>query len=98
MVVCGVLLATPVEYAAASSGLPLALLAWSVTEIIRYGYYFMNLMGAVPHFLVWLRQVYYFPFVSLENKNVSPVTVFAKSYGLKNPHYIIFSENSYASN
>lgn len=55
MVVCGVLLATPVEFAAASPGLPLALLAWSVTEIIRYGYYFMNLMGAVPHFLVWLR-------------------------------------------
>ncbi|XP_033208953.1 very-long-chain (3R)-3-hydroxyacyl-CoA dehydratase hpo-8 [Belonocnema kinseyi] len=55
MVVCGVLLATPPEFAAASPGLPLALFAWSVTEIIRYGYYFMNLMGYVPYFLVWLR-------------------------------------------
>lgn len=55
MVVCGVLLATPADYAAASPGLPLALLAWSITEIIRYSYYFMNLMGYVPHFIVWLR-------------------------------------------
>ena len=60
MVVCGVLLATPPEFAAASPGLPLALFAWSVTEIIRYGYYFMNLIGYVPHLLVWLRSVYYF--------------------------------------
>ncbi|XP_058798371.1 very-long-chain (3R)-3-hydroxyacyl-CoA dehydratase hpo-8 [Phymastichus coffea] len=55
MVVCGVILATPPSYAAASPGLPLALLAWSVTEIIRYGYYLANLIGFVPHFLVWLR-------------------------------------------
>lgn len=55
MVVCGVILATPSSYAAASPGLPLALLAWSVTEIIRYGYYFANLIGFVPYFLIWLR-------------------------------------------
>ncbi|KAL7296443.1 hypothetical protein TKK_0010450 [Trichogramma kaykai] len=55
MVVCGVIIATPVTYAAASPGLPLALFAWSITEIIRYGYYFANLVGHVPHFLVWLR-------------------------------------------
>ncbi|XP_074111043.1 3-hydroxyacyl-CoA dehydratase 1 [Cotesia typhae] len=55
MVVVGVLLATPPTAAAASIGLPIALLAWSVTEIIRYGYYFANLVGFVPHFLVWLR-------------------------------------------
>ncbi|CAD6234102.1 GSCOCG00007554001-RA-CDS [Cotesia congregata] len=55
MVVVGVLLVTPPTAAAASTGLPIALLAWSVTEIIRYGYYFTNLVGFVPHFLVWLR-------------------------------------------
>lgn len=55
MVVCGVLLATPLDYAASSPGLPIALLAWSVTEIIRYAYYFFSLMGLVPHFIVWLR-------------------------------------------
>ncbi|EZA55818.1 3-hydroxyacyl-CoA dehydratase [Ooceraea biroi] len=55
MVVVGVILATPPTYAAASVGLPLALLAWSVTEIIRYFYYFVNLIGLVPHMLTWLR-------------------------------------------
>ncbi|XP_063993501.1 very-long-chain (3R)-3-hydroxyacyl-CoA dehydratase 2 [Diachasmimorpha longicaudata] len=62
MVVCGVLLATPASAAAASAGLPIALFAWSVTEIIRYGYYFANLVGFVPHLLVWLR---YTTFIAL---------------------------------
>lgn len=53
MVVCGVLLATPT--AIYSPGLPLALLAWSITEIIRYGYYGLNIINAVPKFVVWLR-------------------------------------------
>ncbi|KYN05602.1 PREDICTED: very-long-chain (3R)-3-hydroxyacyl-CoA dehydratase hpo-8 [Cyphomyrmex costatus] len=56
MLVNGVLLATPYTYAAASIGLPLALSAWSITEIIRYSYYFMNIVsGFVPYVLVWLR-------------------------------------------
>lgn len=55
MVVSGVLLATPESYAASSSGLPLALLAWSITEIIRYLYYFFNLSGYVPYLLTWFR-------------------------------------------
>lgn len=55
MVVVGVILATPHTYAAASPGLPLALIAWSITEIIRYFYYFTNLIGIMPHILVWLR-------------------------------------------
>lgn len=55
MVVVGVLLATPSTVSASSIGLPIALFAWSVTEIIRYGYYFANLVGFVPYFLVWLR-------------------------------------------
>lgn len=53
IVVCGVLLATPT--AIYSPGLPLALLAWSITEIIRYGYYGFNLINFVPSLLVWLR-------------------------------------------
>ncbi|XP_076179655.1 3-hydroxyacyl-CoA dehydratase 1 [Ptiloglossa arizonensis] len=54
-VVSAVLLATPDNYAASSPGLPLALLAWSITEIIRYLYYFTNLIKFVPYFLTWLR-------------------------------------------
>lgn len=53
MVVCGLLLATPT--AIYSPGLPLALLAWSITEIIRYGYYGLNIINAVPQIIVWLR-------------------------------------------
>lgn len=55
MVVVGVILATPYTYAAASPGLPLALLAWSIAEIIRYFYYFVNLIGIVSHKIIWLR-------------------------------------------
>lgn len=55
MVVIGVILATPYTYAAASPGLPLALIAWSITEIIRYFYYFVNLIGIMSHILIWLR-------------------------------------------
>lgn len=51
----GIILATPETYAAASLGLPLALIAWSITEIIRYSYYFLNLIGTVPYALIWLR-------------------------------------------
>ncbi|QRW23968.1 Electron transfer flavoprotein domain [Rhizoctonia solani] len=30
-------------------------LAWSITEVIRYSFYACNLAGSEPHFLVWLR-------------------------------------------
>jgi len=60
MVVCGVILATPTGKV--SPGVPLALLAWSVTEIIRYSYYAFNLLGSVPHILVFLR---YTTFIAL---------------------------------
>lgn len=53
VVVCGVLLAT--ESARVGLGLPLALLAWSITEIIRYSNYFFNLIYAVPFVLKYLR-------------------------------------------
>lgn len=62
MLVCGVLLATP--NAIYSPGLPLALLAWSVTEIIRYGFYGLNLLNIVPQILIFLR---YCPFGFEEN-------------------------------
>ncbi|XP_014487261.1 PREDICTED: very-long-chain (3R)-3-hydroxyacyl-CoA dehydratase 2 [Dinoponera quadriceps] len=55
MIVVGVILATPYTYAAASPGIPLILTAWSITEIIRYFYYFLNLLNAVPYIIIWLR-------------------------------------------
>ncbi|XP_076281461.1 3-hydroxyacyl-CoA dehydratase 1 [Lasioglossum baleicum] len=54
LIVDGVLLAIPYSEIS-TTGLFLALLAWSITEIIRYLYYFMNLNNYVPHVLVWLR-------------------------------------------
>lgn len=53
MVVCGVVMATP--DGKISPGLPLALLAWSITEIIRYSYYTLNIINSVPYILIWLR-------------------------------------------
>ncbi|KAG5896385.1 hypothetical protein JTB14_009590 [Gonioctena quinquepunctata] len=53
IVVCGVLIATTA--ARETIGLGLALLAWSVTEVIRYSTYALTLVGAVPYFLKWLR-------------------------------------------
>ncbi|CAK9817120.1 Very-long-chain (3R)-3-hydroxyacyl-CoA dehydratase 2 [Anthophora plagiata] len=55
IIVSGAFLATPSNYAISSSGMPLAILAWSITEIIRYLFYFLNLNGSVPYLLVWLR-------------------------------------------
>ncbi|KKA30355.1 hypothetical protein TD95_001012 [Thielaviopsis punctulata] len=31
------------------------LLAWSATEVIRYGYFVLSLLGSEPAFVVWLR-------------------------------------------
>ncbi|XP_024936405.1 very-long-chain (3R)-3-hydroxyacyl-CoA dehydratase 2 [Cephus cinctus] len=62
MVVCGTLLAVPVNYTASCFGFTLILYAWSITEIIRYLYYFTNIIGFVPHILVWLR---YTTFIAL---------------------------------
>lgn len=57
MVVCGVLLPTPTG--PTSPGLPLALIAWSIAEVIRYSYYALNLLGAVPYLLVWCRYTFF---------------------------------------
>ncbi|KAK9503983.1 hypothetical protein O3M35_010432 [Rhynocoris fuscipes] len=58
MVVCGVLLATPT--ATVSYGLPMLLFAWSVTEIIRYSFYALSLLNAVPYLLVWCRYTFFY--------------------------------------
>lgn len=56
MIVCGVLIAT---YAARESiGLVLCLVAWGITEIIRYSTYTLNILGGVPYFLKWMRFVF----------------------------------------
>ncbi|KAL1513373.1 hypothetical protein ABEB36_002792 [Hypothenemus hampei] len=53
VVVCGILLAT--FNARLGLGLPLALLAWCITEIVRYSNYTLNLIGNVPYILKYLR-------------------------------------------
>ncbi|XP_028128663.1 very-long-chain (3R)-3-hydroxyacyl-CoA dehydratase hpo-8 [Diabrotica virgifera virgifera] len=53
VVVVGVLIAT--QAPRESIGLTLCLLAWSITEIIRYSMYALSLVNAVPYFLTWLR-------------------------------------------
>ena len=53
MVVCGVLILS--ADSRESMGLLLLLVAWSNAEIIRYSNYALNLIGKIPHFLLWLR-------------------------------------------
>ena len=46
------------NYPTATSSSPFyssMLLAWSTTEIIRYTYFMLNLVGIVPGLLTWLR-------------------------------------------
>ncbi|XP_012221779.1 very-long-chain (3R)-3-hydroxyacyl-CoA dehydratase 2 [Linepithema humile] len=101
MLVVGVILATPYTYAAASPGLPLALLAWSITEVIRYFYYFVNLIGIVPHIIIWLRYTAFiilYPigvtgellcfYAAVQYANVKPDSW---SYVLPNPWNFTFS-------
>ncbi|XP_004349858.1 ptplb-prov protein [Capsaspora owczarzaki ATCC 30864] len=38
----------------------LMLTAWTVTEIIRYLYYFFNLFGSVPYILTWCRYTFFY--------------------------------------
>ncbi|XP_064535191.1 very-long-chain (3R)-3-hydroxyacyl-CoA dehydratase hpo-8 [Drosophila montana] len=60
MVVVGVVMATPTGKV--SPGLPIALFAWAVTEIIRYGFYALNIIKVVPKIVVFLR---YTTFIAL---------------------------------
>jgi very-long-chain (3R)-3-hydroxyacyl-CoA dehydratase len=38
-----------------SIGVLMLLVAWSITEVIRYSFYALGLIKSVPHFLTWLR-------------------------------------------
>jgi len=38
-----------------SIGVPMLLIAWSITEVIRYSFYALNLINAVPSVLIWMR-------------------------------------------
>ena len=38
-----------------SPGFPLLLFAWTITEMIRYSMYTLNLVSSPPYFLTWLR-------------------------------------------
>ncbi|XP_068233960.1 very-long-chain (3R)-3-hydroxyacyl-CoA dehydratase hpo-8-like [Palaemon carinicauda] len=38
-----------------SVGYPLLLIAWSVTEVVRYAFYFLNILDRVPYIIAFLR-------------------------------------------
>lgn len=93
MVVIGVVMATPTGKV--SPGLPIALLAWSVTEIIRYAYYALNIINFVPHFIVFLR---YTTFIALYPIGVTGELLcfyWAQSYARDNTIWSIEMPNSW---
>lgn len=51
--VCGSLMVS--HNATVSPGLPITILAWSITEIVRYAYYALNIVKVVPKLLVFVR-------------------------------------------
>ncbi|CAJ0573303.1 unnamed protein product, partial [Mesorhabditis spiculigera] len=42
-----------------SIGVPMLLVAWSITEVIRYSFYALNIVKSVPSFLVWCRYTFF---------------------------------------
>lgn len=48
-----------VKEAQLSVGVPLLLFTWTVTEMVRYSYYVMNLLSFVPSFLTWCRYTFF---------------------------------------
>jgi very-long-chain (3R)-3-hydroxyacyl-CoA dehydratase len=42
-----------------SIGVPMLLIAWSVTEVVRYSFYALSLIKSVPHLLIWMRYTFF---------------------------------------
>ncbi|XP_047358504.1 very-long-chain (3R)-3-hydroxyacyl-CoA dehydratase hpo-8 [Vespa velutina] len=53
--ICVILLSLPTDSIGSSIILPYTFISWCIAEITRYSYYFMNLIGYIPYFLMWLR-------------------------------------------
>ncbi|GIY46001.1 very-long-chain [Caerostris extrusa] len=45
----------PIEKVQSCPTLPLTLIAWGITEVVRYSYYCCNLLGSPPKALTWCR-------------------------------------------
>ncbi|CAH3179259.1 unnamed protein product [Porites lobata] len=43
-----------------SPGVTAFILAWSITEVIRYAFYAFSLLGSLPYFLQWCRYTFFF--------------------------------------
>jgi len=48
-----------IPHAQLTPGILLAVIAWSITEIIRYGYYALNLFNSSPNWLTWCRYSFF---------------------------------------
>jgi len=42
-----------------SIGVPMLLIAWSITEVIRYSFYALGLIKSVPYILTWMRYTFF---------------------------------------
>uniref|UniRef100_A0A183C0U8 Very-long-chain (3R)-3-hydroxyacyl-CoA dehydratase n=1 Tax=Globodera pallida TaxID=36090 RepID=A0A183C0U8_GLOPA len=48
-----------IETSRVSVGVPMLLLAWSITEVVRYSFYALNLLNSVPYALTWMRYTFF---------------------------------------
>ncbi|XP_076046839.1 3-hydroxyacyl-CoA dehydratase 1 isoform X2 [Oratosquilla oratoria] len=86
----------------ASIGYPMLLIAWSVTEIIRYSYYFLNILSCVPETLTFLR---YTLFIGLYPLGVTgellcayaglPEAAKSRPFSVKMPNLVNFTFDFY---
>ncbi|XP_064097282.1 very-long-chain (3R)-3-hydroxyacyl-CoA dehydratase hpo-8-like [Macrobrachium nipponense] len=85
-----------------SFGYPLLLIAWSVTEVVRYAFYFLNILDRVPHIITFLR---YTMFIVLYPMGITgellciyaalPVALKTGIYSTTMPNSINFTFNFY---
>lgn len=60
--------------------LPVVLIAWSITEVIRYLYYVMYLVGWVPYALLWCRYTFFIVLYPMGVSGEILTTIFALPY------------------
>lgn len=60
--------------------LPILLMAWSVTEVVRYLYYAMHLLGYVPYALLWCRYTFFILLYPMGVSGEILTTIFALPY------------------
>jgi len=78
-----------------SIGVPMLLIAWSVTEVIRYSFYALNLINAVPYFLTWCRYTFFIALYPLGASGEVITMLSALNEIYRKKHFTVEMPNSF---